>query len=133
MAAVTRRWSGESRLFCAARNASPWRRKISATSSAGRTGSQLLGRDHLEREAIEWTWRAGDQAGGDLGVTDRRLQVAVAGHHLDDANVGPTLQKVGGKAVLQRVGGHMLADRARFLRCAAGCLESSGADRFWRY
>jgi hypothetical protein len=36
MAAMTRRRLRVSRLPCAARNASPWRRKISATSSAGR-------------------------------------------------------------------------------------------------
>src|SRR5829696_3088424 len=106
---------------------------MSATSSAWRTGSQLLGRDHLEREPIERAWRAGDQAGGDLGVTGRRLQVAVAEHHLDDANVGPTLQKVGGKAVPQRMGGHMLADPRPLPSGAACCLESSGADMTARF
>ena len=48
MAAMTRRWSDVSRPPCAARNASPWRRKISATSSAGRMRSQLLGRNYLK-------------------------------------------------------------------------------------
>jgi len=36
MAAMTRRWSGKSRPCWATRNASPWWRKMSATSSAGR-------------------------------------------------------------------------------------------------
>jgi hypothetical protein len=47
---------------------------------------------------------------------------------LDDANVGPALQKVGGKAVPQRVGGHTLADPRLLARGAAGRLESYGAD-----
>jgi hypothetical protein len=39
MAAITRRWSDGSRPPCTARNASPRRRKMSATSSAGRMGA----------------------------------------------------------------------------------------------
>jgi hypothetical protein len=96
-------------------------------------GSQLLGRDHLEREPIEWARRPGDQAGGDLGVTGGRFQLAVAEHHLDDANVGPALQQVGGKAVPQRVGGRPLADPRPLPRGAAGRLESSGADMTARF
>jgi len=36
IAAMTRRWACESRSLCVARKASPWRRKMSATSSPGR-------------------------------------------------------------------------------------------------
>jgi hypothetical protein len=53
MAAITRRWAFESRSPCSARNASPWQRKMSATSSLARMRARLIGRDHREREAIE--------------------------------------------------------------------------------
>jgi hypothetical protein len=59
--------------------------------------------------------------------------MAVAKHHLDDANVGPALQKVGGKAVSQRVGGHMFADPCALARGAAGCLQSPSADMTARF
>src|ERR1051326_5595812 len=128
MAAMTRRWSGESRPPCAARNASPWRRKMSATSSAGRIAPTLRGRSHLERKPIEWARRRGDQAGGNLGVACRRLQLAVTEQDLNDAEVGAALQKVGGEAVSKHVRCYGLAD-PRPSPCGTTCrLDRRDAD-----
>src|SRR3954454_1371849 len=109
MAAMTRRWTPVSRSPCAARNASPWRRKISATSSAGRTG-RLLGRDYHYGKAVKGARRAGNQGCGHLGVPGRRRQLDVPEQDLDNPDVGPALQKMSGKTVPERVGRDGLAD-----------------------
>src|SRR4051794_36023030 len=135
MAAMTRLWTPVSRSPCAARNASPWRRKISATSSAGRTG-RSRGRDHHEGKAVEGARRAGDQGCGDLGVPSRRRQLDVPEQDLDNPDVGPALQKMSGKTVPERVGRDGLADPRLSPGSPAGGLQgpgerATGAD--WYY
>ena len=48
----------------------------------------LLGRDNLQGQRVERTRCSGDQAGRDLGVTSRRLQMGVTEQDLDDPDVG---------------------------------------------
>src|SRR5258708_36520083 len=127
MAAMTRRWASERCWRCAVRKASPWRRKMAATSSAGRKLVGLSGRDHREREAVEWARRAADQVGGDLRVTRSRGQIDVPEQDLNDADIGPALQKMRGEAVPQRVSRDGLTD-PRPLPChPTGELQSPGA------
>src|SRR3954447_4859109 len=128
MAAMTRLWTPVSRSPCAARNASPWRRKISATSSAGRTG-RSRGRDHHEGKAVEGARRAGDQGCGDLGVPSRRRQLDMPEQNLNDPDVGPALQKMSGETVPERVGRDGLIDPRPSPRSPAGGLQGAGADR----
>src|SRR3954451_17914627 len=127
MAAMTRLWTPVSRSPCAARKASPWRRKISATSSAGRTG-RSRGRDHHEGKAVEGARRAGDQGCGDLRITGRRRQLDVPEQDLDNPDVGPALQKMCGKTVPERVGCDGLADPRLSPGSPAGGLQGPGAD-----
>ena len=57
----------------------------------------------------------------------------VAEENLDDADVGPVLQKVSRKAVPERMRGHALFDLGA-LPCRAACaLESGDADMIARF
>src|SRR3954468_18651749 len=130
MAAMTRLWTPVSRSPCAARNASPWRRKMSATSKAGRTGWSR-GRDHHEGQAVEGARRAGNQRCGDLRIKGRGRPLDVPEQNLNDPDVGPAsaLQKMSGETVPERVGRDGLAD-PRLSPCSpAGGLQGPGADR----
>jgi hypothetical protein len=60
-------------------------------------------RCHLEAQSVEWAWSTANGAGRDLGVTRRGGHVAMAEQRLDDADIGGTLQQVGGEAVPQRM------------------------------
>ncbi len=58
-----------------------------------------VGSDDLNREPIERAGRAGDEIRRNLSVTRRRIQVGVAKQYLNDADVDPAFQKVGGESV----------------------------------
>src|SRR5438477_10918801 len=91
-----------------ARQAGPRRRKMSATSTAGRgTGRASAG--HLPQE-VERARHLADRADGDAGVERRRGELLVAQQNLDDADIGLLLQEVGGKAVPQRMNADALGD-----------------------
>src|SRR3954451_24800702 len=107
MAAMTRRWAPVRRSPCAALKSSLWRRKMSATSIAGRT-RRSLGRHHHEGEALEGARRAGDQIGRDPGIMGRRRQCGMPEQDLDDADVDSALQKMRGEAVSKGVNRHRL-------------------------
>src|SRR6266702_1091895 len=105
MADMTFSWPRLTWPALALRHAGPWPRKISATSSEGRDNgaASLCGRRRLHDEVLE---RAGDlsvRLEGDPRVERRRIELLVAEQHLDHANVGLLLQKVGSEAVPQRV------------------------------
>src|SRR5216684_752102 len=101
MALITFIWS---RLTCPAlarRHATPWSRKISATSRAGRDMAPLrrrlvfpalLGLLARLRQQVERALDASDHAGGDAGVARRRVQFVVPQQRLDDANTGATFK-----------------------------------------
>src|SRR6516162_7779318 len=82
-----------------ARQAGPRRRKMSATSTAGRdNGGASAG--HLAQQVERARHRA-DRTDGDAGVERRRVELLVSEQDLDDPDVGLLLQEMGGKAVPQ--------------------------------
>src|SRR6516164_8468986 len=84
-----------------ARQAGPRRRKMSATSTAGRdTGRASAG--HLQQQ-VERARHLADRADGDAGVERRRIELFVPEQHLDDADIGLLFQEMGGKAMPQCV------------------------------
>src|SRR5215471_10599062 len=84
-----------------ARQAGPRRRKMSATSTAGRGNGRALA-GHLQQK-VERACHLAERVDGDAGVERRRIELLVSEQHLDDADIGLLLQKMGGKAVPQRV------------------------------
>src|SRR5215468_2271066 len=91
-----------------ARQAGPRRRKMSATSTAGRdNGGASAG--HLQQE-VERARHLADRADGDAGVERRRVELLVPEQHLDDPDIGLLLQEVGGKAVPQCMNTDALGD-----------------------
>src|SRR5215470_283658 len=88
-------------------------RKISATSSGGRTRIVAF---HQQSEILERTRHRTDRLGGDAGVERGGVQLGVSEQNLDDANVDILLEQVSGKAVPQRVRTDTFLD-AGSLRC----------------
>ena len=76
---------------------------------------RALGRRHdLEpRQTVERAGRAGDDARGDAGVDRGGRQPAVAEQDLEDADVGPGLEQMGGEAVPQGVDGDRFRQAGR--------------------
>src|ERR1700674_5780604 len=72
---------------CAWRNASPWRRKISATSSAGMTSRGSGRRGPLHSQSVERAGGVADRGGCDLGISCRGRQIVMAEEHLDRADI----------------------------------------------
>src|ERR1700693_2525087 len=90
IADITLSWP---RLTCPAlalRHAGPWRRKISATSTAGRDteGGVSGGGSHLGEQQVERTGDLADRLDGDTSVERRGVELLVTEQHLDDADVG---------------------------------------------
>src|SRR4029077_2139796 len=77
------------------------RRKMSATSTAGGDNGRASA-GHLQQEG-ERARHLAERIDGDAGVECRRVELLVSEQHLDDADIGFLLQKMGGKAVPQRV------------------------------
>src|SRR5882757_3314113 len=81
------------RLTCpalASRHAGPWRRKISATSTAGRDkGTRASGgRSYLGEQQVERAGDLADRLDGDTGVERGGVELLVTQKHLDDTDVG---------------------------------------------
>src|SRR5262249_51171650 len=131
----------------AARHAAPWSRKISATSSVGRgiaargyacgssfslsTVSSFLGGLLAAllarlRQQVERALDAGDHAGGDAGVTRRRIQLVVSQKRLDDSDIGAALKQVGREAVAQRMQRYALLDPGRLGRLVEQTVQLAG-------
>src|SRR6516162_5303769 len=99
-----------------ARQAGPRRRKMSATSTTGRDNGRASA-GHLYQE-VERACYLADRADGDAGVERRGVELLVSEQNLDDPDIGLLLQKVGGKAVTQRMNADTLGD-AGTPRCQA--------------
>jgi hypothetical protein len=84
---------------------------------------------HLEIEPVERAFGFGDGGGCHLSVQRRRCHLLMAEQHLDDAQIGPRLQQVGGKAVTQGVDGDRLSKLRRLARQMAGEAEHLATDR----
>src|SRR6516165_7222527 len=86
---------------CDARHAGPRRRKMSATSTAGRDNGRASA-GHLLQE-VERACHLAERADGDASVKRRRVELLVPEQNLDDPNIGFLLQEMSGKAVSQCV------------------------------
>src|SRR5438270_12742486 len=84
-----------------ARQAGPRRRKMSATSTAGR-GNGRASAGHLQQE-VERARHLADRADGDACVQGRRVELLVSQQNLDDPDIGLLLQEMRGEAVPQRM------------------------------
>ena len=105
IALITLSWN---RLRCpvwAARYPGPAARKMSATSSEGRTRStgrrSLRLREHAQ--AVERADHRLHRFGRHPGVKRRSLQLGVPQQDLDDADIDAVFEQVGSKAVAQRM------------------------------
>jgi len=78
-----------------------------------RRSHRLVRRRHLQRKPIQRARRRGDEARRDAGVARRRRKILVTQQDLDDADVGPALQKMGGEAVAQHMHADALVDPGR--------------------
>ena len=76
------------------------------------SGGRLVLLD-LADEMIERAGDVADRIGGDLRIARRRVELGMSEQHLDHANIDVLLQKMGGKAVPQRVRRHALVDPGR--------------------
>src|SRR5215472_14516035 len=86
------------------RQAGPWRRKMSATSSTMSSATGPL----VGTQVLEWADDLAQQIGGDLGIERCRLQLLVPEQYLNDADIDLLFEQVGGEAVSQRMHGHVL-------------------------
>jgi len=84
-----------------ARQAGPRRRKMSATSTAGRDNGRASA-GHLQQK-IERAGHLAERGDGDAGVKRRRVELFVSEQNLDDPDIGFLLQEMSGKAVPQCV------------------------------
>src|SRR6516162_271823 len=82
-----------------ARQAGPRRRKMSATSTAGR-GNGGASAGHLQKQ-VERARHLAERADGDAGVERRCVELLVSEQNLDNPDIGLLLQEMGGKAVPQ--------------------------------
>src|SRR5215467_8362275 len=105
-----------SRLICprlASRQAGPWSRKISATSSRDRAMPAALRRlgaptrlpqlAVLGAEPFEWTIDCRDLTRGNTGVSRGRVQLRMPEKGLDKTNVGSLLEQVCREGVPKRM------------------------------
>ena len=86
-------------------------------------GGRSAGRHNLQPQPVERAWRLADGLGGNLGVASRARQAGVAEQDLNDAHVGPVLQKMGRKTVPQRMDRYLLAQPGRRARGTAGGVQ----------
>src|SRR5258708_26750539 len=114
---------------CAWRNASPWRRKIAATSSAGMTSRGSGRRGPLHSQSVERAGGVADRGGCDLGISCRGRQIVMAEEHLDRADIGARFEQMGGEAVPQGMDGDRLAELRRCPSGAASPLQHTGVER----
>jgi hypothetical protein len=64
-----------------------------------------------------------DSVGGDAGVERRRVDLRMSEENLDHSDIGVLLQKVGCKAMPQRMWRHPLGDLGQVCRRMAGAVE----------
>src|SRR5919205_195119 len=131
IADITLSWSRPTWPACAARQAGPWRRKMSATSSAGRmagSGARIVA-FHQQPEMLERARHRPDRLGGDAGIEGGGVELGVAEQDLDDPDVDVLLQQVRGEAVAQGVRGDPLPDAGGLRGLVDGAVELPGRDR----
>jgi len=87
--------------------------------SSGRRDGQI--------EAVQRALRPGNRRSRHMGVARRRRQIAMAQQDLDDPDVCSALQKVGGKAMAQRVDADPLGEPCCLRRRSTGRVETESA------
>jgi hypothetical protein len=108
------------------RQVSPWRRKISATSSFGRDMSEDLCRSRLaDVQGVKGTFDLSDRIDCDPGIPSGGVDMPVSQQVLNDADVHSLLQQVRGEAVSQRVDGDHLIQAGSLGGQAAGTLQGA--------
>src|SRR5262249_13177310 len=123
IAVMTRRWARLRCAMLAARQAAPWRRKTSATSSFGRNIAGCQSGAVAARFRFERALDLPDQVDGNAGIARGRLDVPMPEQVLDDANVDALFKQVGRKTVSQRVDRDRLAQSGGLGRAPAGQLQ----------
>jgi hypothetical protein len=99
----------------------------------GAHARELSGRDQFDGKAIERARCPTDQVGGDLRVTSGRGQLDMSQQNLNDPDIDPALQKMGGKAVAERMCGDGLADPGSLSRHPASILLRRDTDMLSRF
>src|SRR3712207_5789224 len=134
IAAITLSWPRLRWPAWAARQAAPWRWKMSATSSDGRLTAALSPvRPRLvlqsKPDSVERAHDAADCAGGDAGIQRSGVELGMAEQDLNDANVDVLLQEMRGEAVAQGVRRHALLDPGGVGRGVDGAVHLTGRQR----
>src|SRR5215212_4223482 len=102
IADITFSWPRLSRPAWAARQAAPWRWKMSATSNDRRLTAVSGVRSHpvlwQQPDPVERAHDGADRVGGDASIQRSGLEFGVAEQDLDDPDVDVLLQEMGGEA-----------------------------------
>src|SRR5271157_1811590 len=129
IAVMTRRWA---RLRCAAfaaRHASPWRRKISATSNLGLGIAGASGRRCLvDVQKVEWALNLPDGIERHPRVPGGRRDMPVPQQVLDHPDIDALLQERGGEAVPQCMNSDLLVETRGVSGAPAGALHGTRRD-----
>src|SRR5215470_11577570 len=78
------------------------------------------------RQAVKRALHLGDHAGGDAGVTRRRIQLVVSQKRLEDSDISAALKQVGREAVAQRMQRYALLDPGRLGRLVEQTVQLAG-------
>src|SRR5258705_2701573 len=81
------------------------------------------------RQQVERALDDGDHAGGHAGVAWRGVELVVTQKRLDDADIGATLEQVGGEAVAQSVQRYALLDPGRIGRLVEQAVQLASRHR----
>src|SRR5277367_3030638 len=128
IADITLSWPRLTWPALAVRHAGPWSRKIHETSALG----GRLVRLGLEAEALQRAHDRPDGVGGDAGIERRGVDLGMSEENLDHSDIGVLLQKVGCKAMPQRVRRHPFGDLGQVGRRMAGAVELARRYRLQR-
>src|SRR5208282_5464151 len=83
----------------------------------------LLGMLRFAAKPIERAYNRGDAPGRNARIARRRIELVVAKNRLDQTDIEPLLEKMGGKGVPERMQRHRLLDAGRF-----GCLVEQARE-----
>src|ERR1700688_853013 len=110
----------------ARRQAGPWPRKMSATSSDGRDTISLASGGRLglrQRDAVERTDDLLNRLGSDARVERRAVDLGMTEQHLDHSDIDVLFKQMGGEAVSQGVERYALVDSGPIGCGMAGAIE----------
>src|SRR6266536_497224 len=134
MADMTFNWPRLTWPVLAQRQAGPWARKISATSTDGRGKRRrvLRRRPHPRDEMFEWAGDLAERLEGDARIERGGVELLVCEQYLAHAEVGLLPQQMRGGAVPQRVPRAGLVDLGHLRRGMAGPVELPRGEQLAR-